>query len=445
MIKINQNEIQNITIRNNELQNINVNQNEEQTLQINNTTNQNIGLHQSENQIIYINNDEQYIGITDVLVNGITVVSNGIAYITVPTKTSELVNNSGFITNETDPTVPLYIKQITTNDIARWNNKQDLLVSGVNIKTINDTSLLGNGNIDIEGVEYTAGTGIEINNNEINNTITSYQSLTDLPTIPSKTSDLINDDDFVSSEALAEIAFTGSYANLNDTPTIPAYTSELTNDSGFITNTDFATNQTGGVIKVNGFGLAVASDGTLRGNAMTYANYLNTNNNSVVAKNTLENVITGKGLVDNSTSSLTNYMLTTDINTALSGKQDTLTSGTGINITSNVISNTITKTSDLTNDSGFIAYSQVVYASKSLEFTSYASSISNTELGVDDLTKYIWSVSSNNWENMFNINSISSTSMSIRGWRISGTTNASVNLITNATYTVRFSGIRKQA
>jgi hypothetical protein len=39
----------------------------------------------------------------------------------------------------------------TTNDITNWNAKQDTLVSGTNIKTINNTSLLGSGNIDIQG------------------------------------------------------------------------------------------------------------------------------------------------------------------------------------------------------------------------------------------------------------------------------------------------------
>lgn len=43
-------------------------------------------------------------------------------------------------------------------------NKQDTLVSGTNIKTINNTSLLGSGNIDIQGggSSYIAGDGIDI-------------------------------------------------------------------------------------------------------------------------------------------------------------------------------------------------------------------------------------------------------------------------------------------
>lgn len=49
------------------------------------------------------------------------------------------------------------------------DDKQDTLVSGTNIKTINNQSLLGSGNIDIQGggSSYTAGTGIDITNNEI--------------------------------------------------------------------------------------------------------------------------------------------------------------------------------------------------------------------------------------------------------------------------------------
>ena len=44
----------------------------------------------------------------------------------MPSKTSELTNDSGFITSytETDPTVPSYVKSITETDITNWNNKQ---------------------------------------------------------------------------------------------------------------------------------------------------------------------------------------------------------------------------------------------------------------------------------------------------------------------------------
>lgn len=45
----------------------------------------------------------------------------------MPTKTSDLTNDSGFITDytETDPTVPGHVKNITQANITSWNNKSD--------------------------------------------------------------------------------------------------------------------------------------------------------------------------------------------------------------------------------------------------------------------------------------------------------------------------------
>ena len=54
------------------------------------------------------------------------------------------------------------------------NSKQDTLISGENIKTINGNSILGSGNIDIQGgsggSSYTAGKNIEIADNVISTT-----------------------------------------------------------------------------------------------------------------------------------------------------------------------------------------------------------------------------------------------------------------------------------
>ena len=194
-----------------------------------------------EPQAITISGGGEVLGITTVYVNDVDVTEGSVAYVIVPTKTSQLINDSRYITNETDPTIPYYIKQITQADINNWDNKQQELISGVNIKTINNNSLLGSGNIDVS-TSYTAGTGIEITNeNVINNTITSYDDLDDLPTIPTQTSQLVNDSGFVVSSELSRVAFSGSYAELSDTPEIPAFTSELTNDGEngtdpFITN-----------------------------------------------------------------------------------------------------------------------------------------------------------------------------------------------------------------
>ena len=143
-------------------------------------------------------------GITKVYVNGVDVTVGSKAYVIVPTKTSELTNNSGFITNEIDPTVPSYVKSISQADINSWNNKQDLLVSGTTIKTINSESLLGSGNITISGgsttdVEINGISIIEdntaniITNSPYDNTTNPIATMNDVPTAMS---DLINDTNF---------------------------------------------------------------------------------------------------------------------------------------------------------------------------------------------------------------------------------------------------------
>ena len=308
-ITINQNENQNVSISNENIQTIGINQNELQTISLYNSNTQNIGVNENDNQVILINGGGVAIGITDVLQNGVSVVSGNIAYVTVPTKTSELQNNSGFITSETDPTVPSYVKQISLADINNWNSKQAQLVSGSTIKTVNNESLLGSGNIEISGTQYSAGDGIEINNNIISNTITNYNDLTDLPTIPNKTSDLINDEDFVSEDDLAEVAFTGSYNSLSDTPVIPDATSELTNDSGYIDKNV---------------------------NDLTY--YPLSSSLATVATSGNYNDLTNKPTIPTNTSQLTNdsnYVDTTFLNLQLSTKQDKLYSGTNIKTINN--------------------------------------------------------------------------------------------------------------
>jgi hypothetical protein len=104
---------------------------------------------------------------------------------TIPSKTSDLTNDSGFISQ---------------------------------IKTINNQSLIGTGNITIEGSGFSG----------------DYNDLTNKPTIPTKTSELTNDSGFVIGSSISSVATSGSYNDLTDKPTIPTKTSELTNDSGFI-------------------------------------------------------------------------------------------------------------------------------------------------------------------------------------------------------------------
>jgi len=66
----------------------------------------------------------------------------------------------------------------------------------------------------------------------------------------------------------------------------------------YVENTDYATTNTGGVIKVNSQGKAtsISAGGTLQTEVKTYQEYGNLDNQAFIGKGTLENVITGKNL-----------------------------------------------------------------------------------------------------------------------------------------------------
>ena len=100
----------------------------------------------------------------------------------IPTKTSELTNDSNYIT-------PSY------HDAT----KQDVLVSGTNIKTINNQNILGTGNIEVESSSAVWGsiTGELHNQQDLHNELQAKADLTDLPT---KTSDLTNDSGYITNE-----------------------------------------------------------------------------------------------------------------------------------------------------------------------------------------------------------------------------------------------------
>lgn len=68
---------------------------------------------------------------------------------------------------EVDTTLGNYYTKTETNNLL--NTKQDKLISGTNIKTINGVSILGSGDLEVGGgSEYTAGSGIVIDSdNEI--------------------------------------------------------------------------------------------------------------------------------------------------------------------------------------------------------------------------------------------------------------------------------------
>lgn len=149
----------------------------------------------------------------------------------IPTKTSQLANDSGFTTATevsttyaTKAEVPTKTSQLTNDstyqtkanldtalatkaDKSSLASKQDKLVSGTNIKTINNQSLLGSGNISIEsGTSITVDSALSatsenpVQNKVITNTLQTKANASDIPT---KVSQLENDSKFATQTAVA--------------------------------------------------------------------------------------------------------------------------------------------------------------------------------------------------------------------------------------------------
>ena len=123
--------------------------------------------------------------------------------LTVPLKVSELINDTGFITNAGIPTKTSQL----TNDSGFITNA-DISIPTKTSQLTNDTGFITNAAIPTKTSQLTNDSGFITN---------AYIS------IPSKTSQLTNDTGFITNAA------------------IPTKTSQLTNDSGFITNANIPT------------------------------------------------------------------------------------------------------------------------------------------------------------------------------------------------------------
>ena len=150
-------------------------------------------------------------------------------------------------------------------------------------------------------------------------TANSAQNATADISVPTKVSDLTNDLNFVEETDLADVAFSGAYADITGTPYVPTKTSDLTNDSDFVSD----------------------------------ANYVHTDNNFTTAlKDKLNGIATGAEVNVQSDWNITDTSSDAFIKNkpAIPTKTSDLTNDSGF-ITSAALP---TKTSDLTNDSGFI-------------------------------------------------------------------------------------------
>lgn len=227
----------------------------------------------------------------------------------IPTRTSQLTNDSGYITSETDPVFTASpAHSITSADITAWNNKSDFSgnyndltnkptiptktsqlqndsgflssavtsfngqtgavtytapVSSVDGKT-GAVSVLPSGgasgqilskrsgsNYDVQWINAPSGGGaVDSVNGQTGTVVLDAEDVGALPdttVIPTKTSDLTNDSGFLTSAVTSfnnqtgAVTYTAPVTSVNGqtgavTVTVPTKTSDLTNDSGYLTS-----------------------------------------------------------------------------------------------------------------------------------------------------------------------------------------------------------------
>ena len=174
--------------------------------------------------------------------------------VNIPTKTSDLVNDSGYITSAILPTKTSDL----TNDsgfITSAALQPYALSSNVPSKTselTNDSGYITNANIPTKTSDLVNDSGfltsanIPTKTSDLTND-SGFITLSDIPAIPTATSDLTNDSGFITSSDLsgyaqtanlATVATSGSYNDLSNKPSIPTQVSDLGNDLDFQTDTE---------------------------------------------------------------------------------------------------------------------------------------------------------------------------------------------------------------
>lgn len=118
---------------------------------------------------------------------------------TIPTATSDLVNDSDFVSD------------------ASYVHTDENFTSAEKTK--------------LSGIEAGAEVNVQSDWNEADNTADDY--IKNKPSIPTNTSDLNNDSGFLTSADVSTVAISGDYDDLLNKPTIPTKVSDLNNDSGF--------------------------------------------------------------------------------------------------------------------------------------------------------------------------------------------------------------------
>lgn len=187
---------------------------------------------------------------------------NKLNNLNVPTKTSEIVNDSGYVTSEDVPTKTSELQNdsnfVTASNIptkvSDLENDSDFVTSSyipTNVSDLtNDIGYITSGDIPKRLSEFT---------NDVGYLTTEREPLyladkpkialkSEIPTVPKKVSELQNDSGFVTSSEIpnfptkvSDLQNDSGYITSSDIPTVPTKTSDLENDSGFVTSSNVPT------------------------------------------------------------------------------------------------------------------------------------------------------------------------------------------------------------
>ncbi len=264
----------------------------------------------------------------------------------IPDKTSQLDNDSGYIT---DSALTDYAKktEIPTKTSELTNNSGYITANDVPVKSVDGAT----GDVVTNAVKTTTQTLTETQKQQARTNIGAgtssfdgdYNSLINKPTIPTKTSQITNDSGFITDAALT------GYAKTTD---IPTKTSQLDNDSHYITANEApvqsVNTKTGAVVLTQDD----VGDGTT---------YVRTHNDFTDALKTQintnkDNIAMAEGDIDGLQTDVgTLKTNVTSLQTALTSKQDVIV-GAASTITEN---NLVTDRALISNSSGKVAVSNV--------------------------------------------------------------------------------------
>ena len=211
--------------------------------------------------------------VTDVQVDGVSVVSNKVASITmptVPTKVSDLQNDSGYITGITSSDVTTALGYTPYSDA----NPNGYTSNVGTVTSVNNTQPDANGNVAITIPDttnmVTTNTTQTISGNKTFSGNVSFSNTTDPVSsiVGYKTGDAITNiyttygknsivhTSLGNSYTYSLPSSTGTLALTSDIPTVPTNVSSFTNDAGYLTSST-------GVTSVNGSSGAITNIATL--------------------------------------------------------------------------------------------------------------------------------------------------------------------------------------